>query len=31
MKERPIHVLVEALNSLGAQISYEEKSGLSAN
>ncbi len=27
MKERPIHVLVDALNSLGAQISYEEKSG----
>lgn len=27
MKERPIHVLVEALNSLGAQISYEEKVG----
>ena len=24
MKERPIHILVEALNSLGAQISYEE-------
>ena len=27
MKERPIHILVEALNSLGAQISYEEKVG----
>ena len=27
MKERPIHILVEALNSLGAQISYEEKIG----
>ncbi|WP_396177197.1 3-phosphoshikimate 1-carboxyvinyltransferase [Flavobacterium sp.] len=27
MKERPIHVLVEALNSLGAQISYQEKIG----
>jgi 3-phosphoshikimate 1-carboxyvinyltransferase len=27
MKERPIHILVEALNSLGAQISYEEKLG----
>ena len=27
MKERPIHILVEALNSLGAQISYEEKAG----
>ena len=27
MKERPMHVLVEALNSLGAQISYEEKAG----
>ena len=27
MKERPIRILVEALNSLGAQISYEEKIG----
>ena len=27
MKERPIHILVEALNSLGAQISYEEQVG----
>ena len=27
MKERPIHILVEALNNLGAQISYEEKVG----
>ena len=27
MKERPIHILVDALNSLGAQISYEEKVG----
>jgi 3-phosphoshikimate 1-carboxyvinyltransferase len=27
MKERPIHILVEALNSLGAQISYQEKIG----
>lgn len=27
MKERPIHVLVDALNSLGTQISYEEKIG----
>ena len=27
MKERPIHILVEALNSLGAQISYEENAG----
>lgn len=27
MKERPIHILVEALNNLGAQISYEEKAG----
>lgn len=27
MKERPIHILVEALNSLGAQISYEENVG----
>ncbi|CAM3996979.1 3-phosphoshikimate 1-carboxyvinyltransferase [Flavobacterium antarcticum] len=27
MKERPIHILVEALNTLGAQISYEEKVG----
>jgi 3-phosphoshikimate 1-carboxyvinyltransferase len=27
MKERPINILVEALNSLGAQISYEEKVG----
>ena len=27
MKERPIRILVEALNSLGAQISYEEKVG----
>jgi 3-phosphoshikimate 1-carboxyvinyltransferase len=27
MKERPIHVLVDTLNSLGAAISYEEKVG----
>jgi 3-phosphoshikimate 1-carboxyvinyltransferase len=27
MKQRPIHVLVEALNAAGAQISYEEKAG----
>ena len=27
MKERPIHILVNALNELGAQISYEEKEG----
>ena len=27
MKERPIHILVEALNNLGAQISYEDKVG----
>ena len=27
MKERPIHILVEALNGLGAQISYEENEG----
>jgi 3-phosphoshikimate 1-carboxyvinyltransferase len=27
MKERPIHILVEALNRLGAQISYEENQG----
>lgn len=27
MKERPIRILVEALNSLGAQISYEEQVG----
>ena len=27
MKERPIQILVEALNQLGAEISYEEKSG----
>ena len=27
MKERPIQILVEALNQLGAEISYEEKDG----
>ena len=27
MKERPIQLLVEALNQLGAEISYEEKEG----
>lgn len=27
MKERPIRILVEALNQLGAEISYEEKDG----
>jgi len=27
MKERPIKILVEALNQLGAEISYEEKEG----
>jgi len=27
MKDRPIHVLVEALNSLGANVSYVEKNG----
>lgn len=27
MKERPIQILVEALNSLGANIQYEEKEG----
>ena len=27
MKERPIHILVNALNELGAQIFYEEKVG----
>ena len=27
MKERPIHILVNALNELGAQIFYEEKEG----
>ena len=27
MKERPVHILVNALNGLGAQISYEEKVG----
>ena len=27
MKERPIHILVNALNALGAQISYEENEG----
>jgi 3-phosphoshikimate 1-carboxyvinyltransferase len=27
MKERPIQILVEALNQLGAEISYEEKEG----
>ncbi len=27
MKERPIKILVEALNQLGAEISYEEKAG----
>lgn len=27
MKERPIQILVEALNQLGAQISYKEKEG----
>ena len=27
MKERPIHILVNALNELGAQITYEEKVG----
>ena len=27
MKERPIHHLVEALNSIGADINYLEKNG----
>jgi 3-phosphoshikimate 1-carboxyvinyltransferase len=27
MKERPIHILVKALNDLGAEISYQEKVG----
>ena len=25
MKERPIQILVDALNQLGAEITYEEK------
>jgi 3-phosphoshikimate 1-carboxyvinyltransferase len=29
MKQRPIHVLVDALNTLGARIEYMEKEGLS--